>query len=294
AQNCKAIADQKLKDQERLAKQQQETNRIVEQQQQALRTEQFNRELERSNAERDAYNQRAQADANRQAAQYQAQQRAQQAAAQAEYQRQQAARQAAAEAEQRRQQEWQQTVDTTTEWVRSSRQSNEMQLANAQAKTQQIETAYGQEDDALARMIAEAKARQERAAQEAKTARTPDVNPSESEDQVQTSSPECAAREQEVKATRIPSNASITASQETVMFLTRTAVEMFDDGCPGISADERRQYQAAYDAAQQGCNQVQSGGRQCVASNHFGPGAKPGEGLRSPDPKIPVGAPQPH
>ncbi|MDA7416280.1 hypothetical protein PGB34_07875 [Xenophilus arseniciresistens] len=101
------------------------------------------------------------------------------------------------------------------------------------------------------------------------------------------SAQECRAREQAVMNTRIPANASITASQETVMFMTRTAIEMHDAGCPGVSAAERRQYQESFAAAQRACDQVQSGGRRCTPNNHFGPGATPGSGLRSPDPVFP-------
>lgn len=107
------------------------------------------------------------------------------------------------------------------------------------------------------------------------------------------SSPQCEALKQAVIATRIPANAAITASQETVMWMTNAAVQVIDAGCadgtPPQQAAARQQYQQAYTTANQACNQVQAGGRQCVARNHFGPGAAPEAGIRSPYPNIPVG-----
>lgn len=92
---------------------------------------------------------------------------------------------------------------------------------------------------------------------------------------------ECAARKQAVIATHIPDSASITESQETVMFMTKTILDMIADNCPtesGVTpaqiAAERKQRQQQYAAAESACNAVQSGGRRCVALDHFGPGAK--------------------
>jgi hypothetical protein len=90
---------------------------------------------------------------------------------------------------------------------------------------------------------------------------------------------ECDARVRVLNATRVPSSASITASMETTMFLLKTQMEMTDGGCPpnpGITPAQvvaaRKQWQSSYEAAENACNQVQSGGRRCVARNHFGPG----------------------
>lgn len=104
---------------------------------------------------------------------------------------------------------------------------------------------------------------------------------------------ECEARKQAVIATTIPANASVTAHQETAMFMTSTALEMIDRGCPGGTpaqrAAERQRYAQAYAAAEQACNQVQSGGRPCTVRNHFGPGTVPSAGsLSTPYPRIPV------
>lgn len=95
------------------------------------------------------------------------------------------------------------------------------------------------------------------------------------------SASECEDRKQTVIATRIPDNASITESQETVMFMTNTILDMIADGCPtesGVTpaqiAAERQLRQQQFDAAESACNAVQSGGRRCVARNHFGSGAK--------------------
>ena len=82
-------------------------------------------------------------------------------------------------------------------------------------------------------------------------------------------------------ATPAPSNASITASQETVMFMTKTVLDMIAGGCPTDGATpaqiraERQERQQQYTAAENGCNAVQSGGRRCVAHNHFGLGGAP-------------------
>lgn len=107
------------------------------------------------------------------------------------------------------------------------------------------------------------------------------------------SAQQCEALKQAVIATRIPSNAAVTSSQETVMWMTSTAVQLIDAGCgdgtPQQRAVERQQYQQNYTTASQACNQVQAGGRPCVARNHFGPGAAPEAGIRSPYPNIPVG-----
>lgn len=102
------------------------------------------------------------------------------------------------------------------------------------------------------------------------------------------SAQDCAAREQQVRSTTVPPNASITASTETVMFMTRTALDMIDGGCPGMSAGDRKSYQESFASAEQACNQVQAGGRRCVPANHFGPGTASEGSLRTPDPRIPI------
>lgn len=95
------------------------------------------------------------------------------------------------------------------------------------------------------------------------------------------SASECENRKQTVITTRIPDNASITESLETVMFMTKVALDMIDGGCPtepGVTkakvAAERQLRQQQYAEAESACNAVQSGGRHCVAQSHFGPGAK--------------------
>ena len=91
----------------------------------------------------------------------------------------------------------------------------------------------------------------------------------------------CDAMKRSVITTRIPPNASITASQETVMFMTKTVLDMIAGGCPTDGATpaqiraERQERQQQYTAAENGCNAVQSGGRRCVAQNHFGLGGAP-------------------
>ncbi len=109
------------------------------------------------------------------------------------------------------------------------------------------------------------------------------------------SSQACEALLQSVVATKLPPNASATAAMETVMFMTKTEMDMIDGGCPpnpGVTpaqvAAARRERQQQYTTAEQNCNQIQSGGRRCVSANHFGPGATVGAGLQSPYPKIPV------
>lgn len=87
----------------------------------------------------------------------------------------------------------------------------------------------------------------------------------------------CEALKQAVIATKIPDNASVIDSQETLMWITNTAVQMIDAGCPGGTplqrSAERQQHLQTYAAAEQACNQVQSAGRRCLARNHYGPGA---------------------
>ncbi|MDQ0070062.1 hypothetical protein J2W34_001836 [Variovorax boronicumulans] len=88
----------------------------------------------------------------------------------------------------------------------------------------------------------------------------------------------CEAMKQSVIATKVPSNASITARSETVMFMTKTALNMIAGGCasgvaPAQIDAERQQHQQQYTDAESACNTVQSGGRRCGPRNHFGPGA---------------------
>jgi hypothetical protein len=95
------------------------------------------------------------------------------------------------------------------------------------------------------------------------------------------SAQECESRRWAVTATSIPDNASITASQETVMFMMKTILDMIDSSCtaePGVTptqiAAERQLRKQQFAAAESACNAVQSGGRSCVARNHFGPGTE--------------------
>ncbi|MDP9877646.1 hypothetical protein J2W25_001952 [Variovorax boronicumulans] len=84
----------------------------------------------------------------------------------------------------------------------------------------------------------------------------------------------CDVMKQAVMTTRVPPNASITASQETVMFLTKTVLEMIAGGCPTDGTTpaqieaERQERQRQYTAAESACNAVQSGGRRCVPRAH--------------------------
>ncbi|GER15090.1 hypothetical protein VCH24_00800 [Variovorax boronicumulans] len=76
------------------------------------------------------------------------------------------------------------------------------------------------------------------------------------------SSQQCEAMRQIVITTKVPAGASVTASTETVMLLTKTAMDMIDGDCQGTSMQDRQEHQAAYLAAERACNQVQSGGRR--------------------------------
>ena len=84
---------------------------------------------------------------------------------------------------------------------------------------------------------------------------------------------DCETRKQIVINTKIPDNASVTSSNETVMFMTKTAIDMIDGGCPGGTPqqriDERQRYMDAYTAAEDACNAVQSGDRKCAPQKHF-------------------------
>ncbi len=84
---------------------------------------------------------------------------------------------------------------------------------------------------------------------------------------------DCETRKQIVIDTKIPDNASVTSSTETVMFMTKTAIDMIDGGCPGGTPQqriaERKQYLDAYSAAEDACNAVQSGNRKCAPQKHF-------------------------
>lgn len=84
---------------------------------------------------------------------------------------------------------------------------------------------------------------------------------------------DCETRKQIVINTKIPDNASVTSSNETVMFMTKTAIDMIDGGCPGGTPqqriDERKQYLDAYSAAEDACNAVQFGERKCAPQKHY-------------------------
>lgn len=82
----------------------------------------------------------------------------------------------------------------------------------------------------------------------------------------------CEAMKQSVITTKVPTNASVTAAMETVMFMTKTEIDMIDGGCPtepGVTpaqiAAARKERQQQYTTAEQNCNAVQSGDRRCVA-----------------------------
>jgi hypothetical protein len=98
---------------------------------------------------------------------------------------------------------------------------------------------------------------------------------------VATAGYDCEAMKQLVIATKIPSQASVTASTETVMFMTKMAIDMIDHRCPmepGVTDAQivaaRQTYQEQFITAQNACNAVQSGERRCSARNYFGPGSK--------------------
>ncbi|MCY1215429.1 hypothetical protein D3C85_748810 [compost metagenome] len=88
------------------------------------------------------------------------------------------------------------------------------------------------------------------------------------------SGPQCEAMKQTVVTTRVPPNASVTASTETVMFMTKMVLDMIAGGCPtdGVTPAqieaERKERQEQYTAAESACNAVQSGGRRCVPRVH--------------------------
>lgn len=79
---------------------------------------------------------------------------------------------------------------------------------------------------------------------------------------------ECLEKERQIKNTNIPSNATVTSSTETVMFITKTNIEMIDAGCPGTDRNSRADLLKAFNSAEQACNAVQSGGRRCSANKH--------------------------
>ncbi|WP_295985235.1 tetratricopeptide repeat protein [uncultured Variovorax sp.] len=86
---------------------------------------------------------------------------------------------------------------------------------------------------------------------------------------------DCESMKRTVIATKVPAGASITASNETVMFMTKAVLDMIAAGCPtepGVTAAqieaERKLRQQQYAAAESACNAVQSGGRRCVPQAH--------------------------
>lgn len=86
---------------------------------------------------------------------------------------------------------------------------------------------------------------------------------------------DCEAMKRTVIATKVPPNASVTASQETVMFMTKAILDMIAAGCPtepGVTPAqieaERKLRQEQYATAERNCNAVQSGGHRCVPQAH--------------------------
>ncbi|MBB4225718.1 tetratricopeptide repeat protein [Variovorax guangxiensis] len=86
---------------------------------------------------------------------------------------------------------------------------------------------------------------------------------------------DCESMKRTVISTKIPPNASITASNETVMFMTKAVLDMIAAKCPtepGVTAAqieaERQQREQQYAAAERACNAVQSGGRKCIPQAH--------------------------
>ncbi|WP_418126060.1 tetratricopeptide repeat protein [Variovorax sp. 160MFSha2.1] len=86
---------------------------------------------------------------------------------------------------------------------------------------------------------------------------------------------DCESMKRTVVATKVPPNASITAANETVMFMTKAVLDMIAAKCPtepGVTAAqieaERQQREQQYAAAERACNAVQSGGRKCIPQAH--------------------------
>ncbi|KQX93887.1 hypothetical protein [Variovorax sp. Root473] len=88
------------------------------------------------------------------------------------------------------------------------------------------------------------------------------------------SAQQCESMKRSVMTTKVPPNTSVTASTETVMFMTKTVLDMIAGGCPTDGTTpaqieaERQERQRQYTAAESACNAVQSGGRRCVARVH--------------------------
>lgn len=174
-EQCLGIANRNKADleaQKKLAETQRRLNEQAERQQEQLRTEAFNAEMRRGQAERDAYN-RAAEERNRQAQQqYQAQQQAQQQAAvarQAEAQRQaqiraeQAARQAQAEAEQQ-----QALHEMRMSLLEQTSKDSQARLESARQDHEAVAAANADEETLLAQMMAKMEAAP-RAVREIKT-----------------------------------------------------------------------------------------------------------------------------
>lgn len=88
------------------------------------------------------------------------------------------------------------------------------------------------------------------------------------------SSRQCESMRRTVETTQVPPNASVTASTETVMFMTKTVLDMIDRGCPDVGID-RASAERSYKAAEDACNAVQSGGRPCVPRAHAASESRP-------------------
>ncbi|MDP9902955.1 hypothetical protein [Variovorax ginsengisoli] len=85
----------------------------------------------------------------------------------------------------------------------------------------------------------------------------------------------CEAMKQMVMSAKVPPNASITSSMETVMYMTKVVLDMIANGCPTEAGTtpaqieaEKRERERQYAEAEKACNAVQVGGRRCVPQAH--------------------------
>ncbi|USA42351.1 hypothetical protein NCG89_12535 [Spongiibacter taiwanensis] len=79
----------------------------------------------------------------------------------------------------------------------------------------------------------------------------------------------CSERELAIKSVQIPANASPSSALETVMWISNTAMQMFDDGCPGITEADRDEHAKAYQSSESACQAIRTDPSSCKPAKHF-------------------------
>ena len=230
------------------------------------RLEQYNRQLAVDRASQERH--------NRDAEQFmqQADRQAKAAQAAAERQRQEQIAAAAAAAERARQEAERQEAQSRainaaqTELIGASARESEQKLSERRYELMQSRQTYKSEEESLDKMLAMMEAHAGSAS------RTPDkVLKAQS---ATLSAEECLRLADSIASAQLPDNAGATEAFESLMFVQKSSIRLIDGGCPLGKPDvdrasARQSLLNGYQDTENDCNAIQSGGRRCIAQNHF-------------------------